>query len=56
MGVVRIDDKLQKEIQDWIKKNGNKYKHSSITSFINAAIYEKIQRENGDKEVNNGRK
>lgn len=56
MGVVRIDDKLQGKIQDWIKKNGNKYKHSSITSFINSAIYEKIVRENGKKEDNNGSK
>ena len=56
MGVVRIDDKLQEEIQYWIKKNGNKYKHSSITSFINSAIYEKIQRENGKKVENNGSK
>ena len=56
MGVVRIDDKLQKEILYWIKKDGNKYKHSSITSFINSAIYEKIQRESGKKEGNNGSK
>lgn len=54
MGVVRIDDKLQKEIQEWIKKNGNKYQHPTITSFINSAIYEKIQRGNGKKEANNG--
>ena len=56
MGVVRIDDRLQKEILDWIKKKGNKYKHSSITSFINSAIYEKIQRENGKKVKSNGSK
>ena len=56
MGIVRIDDKLQKEIQEWIKKNGNKYQHPSITSFINSAIYEKIQKDNGKRGRNNGSK
>ncbi|MCK4729903.1 MAG: hypothetical protein KAT28_01150 [Candidatus Aenigmarchaeota archaeon] len=51
MGVVRVDDKLQKDIQKWIKKNGNKYQYPSITAFINNAIYEKLKKdgENGSK-------
>jgi len=43
MGVIRIDDKLQKEIEGWIKENGNKYQYPSISSFVNSAIYEKLK-------------
>lgn len=56
MGVVRIDNKLQKEIKLWIKKGGNVYQYPTVTSFINSAIYEKIQKENGKQGVNNGDK
>ena len=41
---VRIDGKLLKEIQKWIKENRNKYQYPSITSFVNSAIYEKLKR------------
>jgi len=41
---VRIDDNLLKDIQVWIKKNGNKYQYPSITSFVNSAIYEKLKK------------
>ena len=47
MATVRVDDKLLKEIKEWINKNGNKYEYSSVTAFINSAIYNKI------KELNN---
>ena len=43
MGVVRIDDKLNKEVQDWLNENGNKYKHPSVSAFVNNAIYEKLK-------------
>ncbi|MEK6848242.1 MAG: hypothetical protein AABX65_01280 [Nanoarchaeota archaeon] len=41
---VRIDDALLREVQKWIKDNGNKYQYPSITSFVNSAIYEKLKR------------
>ncbi|MBT5029745.1 hypothetical protein HON03_00610 [archaeon] len=46
MGVIRIDDELQKRIEKWIKENGNKYQFSSISSFVNNAVYEKLKRLN----------
>ena len=44
MGVIRIDNKLHQKLQDWIDKNGNKYKFPSLTSFVNNAIYEKLKK------------
>lgn len=43
MGVVRIDDKLLDQVQKWLEENGNKYKHPTISAFINNAVYDKIQ-------------
>lgn len=43
MGVVRIDDKLLKEVQEWLRKNGNRYKHPTLSAFVNNAIYEKLK-------------
>ncbi len=43
MGVIRIDNKLHKRLQDWLDKNGNKYKFPSITAFVNNSIYEKLK-------------
>lgn len=43
MGVVRIDDNLIKEVHQWLDKNGNKYKHPSLSAFVNYAIYEKLK-------------
>ncbi len=42
MATVRINDKLLKEIQDWLDKNGNKYKHPSVSAFVNNVIYDKL--------------
>ena len=42
MATVRINDKLLEEIQDWLDKNGNKYKHPSVSAFVNNAIYDKL--------------
>jgi len=44
MGVIRIDNKLHKKLQDWLDENGNRYKFPSITAFINNAIYEKLKK------------
>lgn len=44
MAVVRIDDKLIKEVQDWLEKNGNKYKHPTLSAFVNNAVYEKLKK------------
>jgi metal-responsive CopG/Arc/MetJ family transcriptional regulator len=43
MGVVRIDDELLQEINNFLEENGNKYKYPSISAFINNAVYEKLQ-------------
>ena len=43
MGVVRIDDKLIKEVKEWLDKNGNQYKHPTLSAFINNAVYEKLK-------------
>ena len=43
MGVVRIDDKLIKAVQEWLDENGNKYKHPTLSSFVNNAVYEKLK-------------
>ena len=49
MATVRIDDKLLKEIQDWLDKNGNKYKHPSVSAFLNNAVYDKLKQLNNKK-------
>jgi predicted nucleotide-binding protein (sugar kinase/HSP70/actin superfamily) len=50
MGIVRIDDKLHKEVQDWLDKNGNKYKYPTLSAFVNNAVYEKLNEpKKGDK-------
>ena len=46
MAVVRIDDKLLQEINDFLEKNGNQYKYPSIAAFINNAVYEKLHEYN----------
>ena len=43
MGVIRIEDNLHKKVQEWIDKNGNKYKFPSIAAFVNNAVYEKLK-------------
>ncbi|MBS3093970.1 hypothetical protein J4456_05315 [Candidatus Pacearchaeota archaeon] len=49
MATVRIDDKLLKNIKEWIEENGNKYECPTVTSFINHAIYKKLKDVNGKK-------
>lgn len=52
MGVVRIDDILLKEIQEWLDEKGNKYKHPSISAFVNNAVYEKLKKLRGEDDGN----
>lgn len=56
MGVVRIDDKLIKEVQKWLDENGNKYKHPTISAFVNNAVYEKLKEVKSKNKHSNGKK
>ncbi|MBW2971952.1 hypothetical protein KY359_02850 [Candidatus Woesearchaeota archaeon] len=42
MGVVRIDDKLEKDIESLIKKDENRYRYPSKTAFLNMIIHERL--------------
>ena len=42
MAVVRIADKLLKEIRSFLDKDENRYKYPSVAAFVNNAIYEKL--------------
>ncbi|MCX8178258.1 MAG: hypothetical protein N3D75_00295 [Candidatus Aenigmarchaeota archaeon] len=44
MATVKIDDKLLKEVQAWLNENGNKYKHPTVSAFVNNAVYEKLNK------------
>jgi len=33
MATVKIDEKLLKEVQEWLDENGNKYKHPTKNNF-----------------------
>ena len=48
MGVVRIDDKLHKEVKELLKNNNN-YQFSSVSAFIDNAVYEKLKKINDKK-------
>ncbi|NQU78395.1 hypothetical protein HQ545_01370 [Candidatus Woesearchaeota archaeon] len=45
MGVVRIDDALDKQIERFLKKPENKYKYPSKTAFLNIMIHENLMKE-----------
>jgi len=49
MATVKIDEKLLKEVQEWLDENGNKYKHPTISAFVNNAVYEKLKKIRSDK-------
>jgi hypothetical protein len=49
MATVKIDEKLLKEVQKWLDENGNKYKHPTISAFVNSAVYEKLNKLRADK-------
>lgn len=42
MAVVRIADKLLREIRSFLDKDDNRYQYPSIAAFVNIAIYEKL--------------
>ena len=44
MGVVRIDDTLDKEIESILKRPENKYKYPSKTILLNIILDEHIQK------------
>jgi hypothetical protein len=43
VGVVRIDDELLKKLKELLGKEENKYKYSSLASFVNSIVHDKIQ-------------
>lgn len=43
MPVVRIDEKLLREIRDFLREDGNKYKYPSVAAFVNNAVFEKLR-------------
>jgi hypothetical protein len=45
VGVVRIDDELLKKLKELLKKEENKYKYSSLASFVNSIVHDKIKDE-----------
>jgi predicted nucleotide-binding protein (sugar kinase/HSP70/actin superfamily) len=47
VAVVRVDDRLLREIKKFLQKDGNCYRHPSVSAFINYALYEKIIEING---------
>jgi hypothetical protein len=47
VAVVRIDDKLLREIKKFLQRDENRYQHPSVSAFINYALYEKITELNG---------
>ena len=49
MATVRIDEKLLKEIQEWLDKDRNKYKYPTLSAFVNNAVYEKLNELRDDK-------
>jgi hypothetical protein len=53
MGVVRIDDELEQEIAEFIKKKENRYKYPSKSAFLNIIIndYFVSQKSKSKKEV-----
>ncbi len=55
MGVVRIDDALEKEIAQFIKRTENKYKYPSKSNFLNIIINDFFQ-ENISRNKSNSKK
>jgi hypothetical protein len=47
MGVVRIDDALEKEIESLIKKEENRFRYPSKTAFLNVLVHEHLSAQKG---------
>lgn len=52
MATVKIDEKLLKEVRAWLDENGNKYKHPTVSAFVNNAVYEKLNKLRAGKDDN----
>lgn len=44
MGVVRIDDELDNEIEKILRRPENKYKYPSKTNLLNVIVHEYLRR------------
>ncbi len=53
MAVVRIDEKLLKEIKKEIENGENKYQYPSVSAFVNNAVFEKLNNSNRKKKAHN---
>lgn len=49
MAVVRVDNKLLREIKALLSRDGNKYQYPSIAAFVNSSVYEKLMKINNRK-------
>ena len=47
MAVVRVDDKILRELKRLLDTEENKYKYASVSAFVNYALYEKLSGMNG---------
>jgi hypothetical protein len=45
MGVVRIDDELLKKLKEMLRREENRYKYSSLASFVNSIVHDKLKTE-----------
>jgi hypothetical protein len=45
MGVVRIDDELEKAIEKVLSKEENRYRYPSKTAFLNIIISDALKRQ-----------
>ena len=43
MAVVRVADKLLKEIKSLLDRDENRYQYPSVAAFVNSAVYEKLK-------------
>lgn len=51
MAVVRIDENLLNEIKKTIEKEENKYQYPSVSTFVNNAVFEKLNNSKNKKKV-----
>jgi hypothetical protein len=51
MGVVRIDDGLEKDIEELIKRSENRFKYPSKTAFLNIILSDYLSAKKKKKEV-----
>lgn len=54
MGVVRIDDGLDKEIETILKRPENRYRYPSKTILLNVIIHEHLQKQDKKEKSKRG--